>query len=141
MSLRLVEWLPAINAVLNATSGVLVGAGVWAIRARRRALHRLFMQSAVLVSCAFLACYLTRVALTGTHRYPGTGWARASYLAILVSHTSLAMITVPLVLLTLARAWRSRFDDHKRIARWTFPVWLYVSVTGVLVYLMLYRFV
>lgn len=135
------DWLPRINALLNATSGVLVATGIWAIRKQRRSLHRTCMQSAVLVSLVFLICYLARVALTGTHRYPGTGWARVSYLAILLSHTTLAMITVPLVLVTLGLALRSRFADHKRIARWTFPVWLYVSATGVLVYLMLYQFV
>jgi putative membrane protein len=90
-------------------------------------------------STIFLACYLTRVYLTGTHRYPGTGLMKAVYLAILLTHTILAMVTVPLVLRSLFLARRARFAEHRRIARYSLPVWLYVSVTGVVVYLMLYQ--
>ena len=130
--------LPSVDAALNATSGVLLVAGFVAIRAGRREVHRRFMLGAVATSVLFLASYLTRVWLTGTHRFPGGGPLRAAYLAILGSHTVLAAATVPLVLVTLTRALRGRFPSHRRIARWTLPVWLYVSVTGVTVYVLLY---
>jgi putative membrane protein len=137
--MTLVRVLPAINATLNAVSGVLLATGFWAIRRQRQGLHRACMQSAVAVSALFLACYTARVVLTGTHRYPGSGFGRAGYLVILFSHMSLAMLAVPLVLTTLFLARRSRFQVHRRVARWTFPVWLYVSVTGVVVYVLLYH--
>jgi len=138
----LAEALPTVNAVLNGTSGVLLALGFVAIRARRIAAHRALMLAAFGSSTLFLACYLTRVALTGTHRYPGTGAAKVVYLGVLVSHMLLAMAVVPLALRTLQLSLlKKRFDAHKRIARFTLPVWLYVSTTGVVVYLMLYRFV
>ena len=132
------EALPPVNAALNAASAVLVLGGFAAIRAGRRELHRRLMLAGLGASVLFLAGYLTRIALTGTHRFPGAGALRAAYLALLGSHTLLAAIAAPLVLVTLAAALRSRFDRHRRIARWTLPIWMYVSVTGVGVYLMLY---
>jgi putative membrane protein len=131
--------LPTVNALLNATSALLLFAGWRAIRNGNRDRHRNLMIAACASSTLFLATYLTRVALTGTHRFPGEGALKAAYLAVLGSHTVLAAITLPLVLRTLFLALRARFPEHRRIARWTFPVWMYVSVTGVLVYLMLYH--
>ncbi len=133
------EALPSVDAALNATSGVLAFLGFRAIRAGRRDRHRAYMLAAVGSSVLFLASYVTRMALTGTHRFPGGGALRATYLAILGSHTLLAALAAPLVLWTLSLALRTRFRDHRRIARWTLPVWLYVSVTGVVVYVMLYH--
>jgi putative membrane protein len=135
----LAETLPAVNAALNATSAVLLTLGFRAIRAGDRRRHRALMLGAVGTSVLFLASYLTRVALTGTHRFPGEGALRLAYLAVLGSHTVLAALTVPLVLRTLFLALGARFQAHRRIARVTLPIWLYVSVTGVLVYLMLYH--
>jgi putative membrane protein len=133
--------LPTVNAALNATSGVLLTAGFAAIRARRIELHRRLMLSAFASSTIFLVCYLIRVGLTGTHRYPGTGASQVVYLAILVSHMLLAVAVVPLALRTLHLSlFKREFDAHRRIGRVTLPVWLYVSVTGVVVYLMLYHF-
>jgi putative membrane protein len=131
--------LPTLNALLNACSAVLVFLGWRAIRGGRRALHRKLMLGACASSVLFLAGYLTRIALTGTHRFPGTGALRALYLAVLVSHTLLAAVTLPLVLRTLFLSLAERFSEHRRIARFTLPVWMYVSVTGVLVYVLLYR--
>lgn len=133
------ELLPRLNAVLNATSAVLLCIGFWAIRSQRRTLHRSCMQGAVAVSALFLVSYTARVLLTGTHRFQGAGWEKVAYLSILVSHMTLAMAALPLVLATLFLALRTRFTSHRRLARWTFPIWMYVSITGVLVYLMLYR--
>lgn len=131
--------LPAWNAALNATAAVLLVLGFRAIRAGRRERHQRLMVSAVAVSAVFLVSYLTRVALTGTHRFPGEGWPKAGYLALLLSHTVLAALCLPLVLGSLSLALRGHFPQHRRLARWTLPVWLYVSVTGVLVYLLLYQ--
>jgi putative membrane protein len=135
----LADALPTVNAALNGTSAVLLVLGWRAIRAGRRDAHRGLMLAAVACSTLFLASYLTRVALTGTHAFPGTGALRAAYLAILGSHTLLAAAAAPMVLRTLFLSLRERFPAHRRIARWTLPVWLYVSVTGVVVYVMLYR--
>lgn len=134
-----VEALPTVNASLNALSAALLLAGWRAIRAGRRERHRALMLSAVACSALFLASYLTRVALTGTHRFPGEGALRATYLAVLGTHTVLAAAALPMVLWALHLALRGRFEAHRRLARWTFPVWLYVSVTGVAVYVMLYH--
>jgi len=131
--------LPAWNAALNATSAVLLVSGFRAIRAGERARHQRLMVGAVAVSAVFLVSYLTRVALTGTHRFPGDGALRWLYLAILLSHTVLAMAAAPMALRTLFLGWKGRFADHRALARFTFPIWLYVSVTGVLVYLLLYQ--
>lgn len=134
------EVLPAINACLNATSGILVFSAWRAIKAKNVPLHKNLMLAACGSSTLFLAGYLTRVALAGVHRFPGDGTALKSfYLALLGSHTLLAVASLPLVLRTLYLGLNSRFVDHKQIARWTFPVWTYVSATGVLVYFMLYQ--
>ena len=138
-SSRLAELLPSVNAALNALSACLLVAGWRAIRAGRRDLHRALMLSACGSSTLFLVSYLTRVALTGAHRFPGTGALRAAYLAILTSHTLLAALTLPLVLRTLQLALGARLSDHRRWARVAFPVWIYVSVTGVAVYVLLYQ--
>ncbi len=131
--------LPALNAALNATSGVLVLLGWRAIRAQRKREHRNFMVAALSVSVAFLVSYLTYHALHGSTKFTGTGAMRTVYFTILVSHTILAAITVPLVVTTVTMARRQRFDRHRKWARVTLPIWLYVSVTGVLIYFMLYQ--
>ncbi len=131
--------LPGVNAALNALSAVLVVAGFVAIRRGRRDVHRALMLAAVASSVLFLAGYLTRVALTGMHRFPGQGLLRTAYLAVLGSHTLLAVVAAPLVIATLTLALRQRFGTHRRLARTTLPIWLYVSVTGVIVYVLLYR--
>ena len=128
-----------MNALLNTTSAVLLVLGWRAIRAGERERHRKLMLAACASSALFLATYLTRVALTGTHRFPGDGLLRGVYLVVLASHTVLAVATLPLVLRSLWLALGARFPDHRRIARFTLPVWLYVSVTGVVVYVMLYH--
>ena len=133
------EVLPAVNACLNATSALLLVAGFRAIRARRIATHQRFMVAAVATSAVFLACYLVRFYLTGTHRYPAEGWTRSVYLVVLGTHTVLAALVPFMVGRALWLAWKKRFPSHRRIARWLFPIWLYVSVTGVVVYLMLYH--
>jgi len=133
------EALPSINATLNGTSAVLLLVGYRALRAKRIPVHRFAMQAAFVTSTIFLVCYLTRVYLTGTHRFPGGGWMKAVYLSILFSHMVLAVVTVPLVLRTLYLARAARFAEHRKIAKFTFPVWMYVSVTGVIVYVMLYH--
>ena len=133
------EALPPLNALLNASSGVLLLLGWRAIRRGERERHRRLMIGAVGVSAVFLASYLTRVALTGTHRFPGDGWVRGLYLAILVSHTLLAAAVAPMALRALFLGVKGRFEAHRRIARVTFPAWLYVSVTGVAVYVLLYQ--
>ena len=130
--------LPAVNAGLNAVAGVLVVFGWIAIRRGRRDVHQRFMIAAVVASVLFLASYVTRVALTGMHRFPGAGALRAFYLAVIASHTLLAAVVAPLVLVTLTLGLRARFATHRRVARATAPIWLYVSATGVLVYVLLY---
>jgi uncharacterized membrane protein YozB (DUF420 family) len=137
--MTLAEILPPVNATLNATSAALLFVGWRAIRSKRVDLHRFAMQGAFVTSTIFLVCYLTRFYLTGSHRFPGDGWLKAVYLTILFSHMVLAVATVPLVLRTLFLARASRFVEHRKIARFTFPVWMYVSVTGVIVYVMLYH--
>jgi putative membrane protein len=127
-----------VNAALNATSAALLVAGWRAIRAGDRDRHRRRMLGAFLCSGLFLCGYLVRLALTGTHRFPGTGWPRTAYLALLGVHTVLAAAALPLVLVTLARALGERFEAHRRVARLTLPIWLTVSATGVLVYVGLY---
>jgi len=133
------ENLPHLNAFLNLTSFILLLAGYAAIRRRNEKLHVRLMLRAVIVSALFLASYVTYHYKVGHTTYPGTGLVRSIYLTILFSHISLAVLTVPLVLTTLALAFRKRFDRHKRWARWTLPIWLYVSITGVIVYVMLYH--
>jgi uncharacterized membrane protein YozB (DUF420 family) len=131
--------LPALNATLNSLAAVLLVCGWVAIRGRRIALHRACMLAAFATSAAFLASYLVYHYHVGSKPFPGTGAIRVVYLSILVTHILLAITIVPLSLVTLSRALASRFDKHRRIARVTLPIWLYVSVTGVIVYVMLYR--
>jgi uncharacterized membrane protein YozB (DUF420 family) len=136
---------PAINATLNGASAVLLLTGRRLIAQRKIQQHRAVMISAVITSSLFLACYLTYHALLQIYahgaitRFQGTGLSRPIYFSILLSHTILAVVTVPLVLITLNRGLNARFDKHRTIARWTFPIWLYVSVTGVVIYFMLYQ--
>ncbi|HLW55173.1 MAG TPA: DUF420 domain-containing protein [Candidatus Angelobacter sp.] len=130
---------PALNASLNGASAVLITTGRVLIGRKQVKLHRACMIAAVVTSSVFLGCYLYYHAHVGSVRFPGQGWVRPVYFALLLSHTILAATVVPLVLLSLGAGLRGRFDRHRRIARWTFPVWLYVSVTGVVVYVMLYR--
>jgi putative membrane protein len=131
--------LAPINALLNSTSTVLLLVGYVAVKSKKIAVHRASMVGAFLASCVFLVGYLTRFAMTGSHRFPDLGWVRTLYLTILISHMILAVVTVPLVVRTLFLAWRKRFDEHRKIARVTYPIWLYVSFTGVVVYVMLYH--
>ena len=136
--MTLVDALPSVNATLNATSACALFLGYWAIRTRRYALHWKFMAAAFTASSLFLVGYLTRFALTGVHNYQGP--FRTFYLVLLGTHTVLAIVALPLILRTMwLSAVRRRFPQHRRIALWTFPVWAYVSVTGVVVYWMLYR--
>jgi putative membrane protein len=130
---------PAINAALNATACVFLVLGFVAIRRKDVARHRAMMLAAFTTSSVFLVSYLIRFATTGAHRYPGDGLDKIFYLAILFSHMILAALLVPLVLRALFLGWKQRFADHKRVAKWTWPIWMYVSVTGVVVYLMLYH--
>lgn len=131
--------LPHVNAVLNAAAAALLVAGFILIRMRMPAAHAVAMAAAFLVSSLFLVSYLVYHRFAGDTRFSGAGWLRAFYFVLLISHVSLAVATVPLVLLTLRRAFRSDFQGHLKIARWTFPIWLYVSVSGLVVYLFLYQ--
>jgi putative membrane protein len=135
----MIPYLPAVDATLNAASAVLLACGFFFIRRKNVRAHKACMLSALATSVLFLACYLTYHYFHGVTRFPGHGLLRSFYLTLLGSHTVLAMVVVPLVLTTLYRAWRQRFDQHRRIARWTLPLWLYVSLTGVAVYWMLYH--
>jgi uncharacterized membrane protein YozB (DUF420 family) len=134
-----VSALPALNAALNATCAVLLAVGWVAIRRRRVALHRACMLAACFVSALFLVSYVTYHYLAGSRPFGGQGWIRAAYFPILVSHVVLAAAMVPFVLTTVYRALAGQFERHVPIARKTLPVWLYVSVTGVVVYLLLYH--
>ena len=131
--------LPAVNAALNALSATLLLCGFRFIRRKQITAHKRCMLGAVTASVLFLISYVTYHYSAGTTRFPHQGWLRALYFTILISHTILAVTVVPLVLSTLIRALRGQFDRHRRIARWTLPIWLYVSITGVVVYLMLYH--
>ena len=132
--------LPLLNACLNATSAALLTGGWLFIRRRRVTAHKACMVSALVVSTLFLVSYVTYHSLVGSRPFGGQGWIRLVYFPLLVSHIVLAAVIVPLALTTDNHALRARFDRHVRIARWKLPLWLYVSVTGVLVYWMLYRF-
>ena len=134
-----IAYLPHLNACLNATSAILLFSGWRFIKAHNVAAHRACQIAALLVSLLFLVSYLTYHYNHGTTRFQGTGLARPIYFTILTSHTILAIVIVPLVALTFFRAVRADFARHRRIARITLPLWLYVSVTGVIVYLMLYQ--
>lgn len=131
--------LPTVNACLNGASALLLLAGLAFVKTRRIAAHKACMLAALTTSTIFLASYLTYHFQVGTTTFAGTGAVKYFYFALLASHTLLAILVLPLALLTVSRAFRGDFERHKRIARWTFPVWLYVSVTGVLVYFMLYH--
>jgi putative membrane protein len=131
--------LAAVNASLNGTAAVLLLCGWLAVRSGRRRLHGWLMGSAFVVSTVFLVSYLVRVYISRTHHYPGSSGWRLVYLAVLSSHMLLAAATPPLAIRTLYLALRRRFDEHRRLVRFTLPVWMYVSVTGVAVYLLLYH--
>ncbi len=131
--------LPTVNASLNSVSTLLLGAGYYFIRNGDKQRHRACMIAAFCTSAVFLACYLVYHYQAGSVGFQGQGWIRPVYFTILISHIILAAAIVPLVLLTLYRAWKEQFDRHRRIAKWTWPIWMYVSVTGVIVYLMLYH--
>ena len=134
-----ISYLPHLNACLNGTSAILLFSGYRFIRAGNVAAHRACQISALAVSILFLSSYLTYHFNHGTTRFQGTGLARIFYFTVLTSHTILAIVIVPLVVLTFYRAFRNDFARHRRIARITLPLWLYVSITGVIVYLMLYQ--
>lgn len=134
-----IEDLPTVNAILNAISAILLTIGYGFIRAGKWRTHKKIMLSAFGVSVLFLISYVIYHSVTGDTRFQGQGWIRPVYFTILISHIILAAVIVPMALITLFRALRERFDKHRKIARWTFPIWLYVSVTGVIVYMMLYH--
>jgi len=129
----------ALNASLNGLSAVLLAGGYAAIRAGKVAVHKRFMISAFGVSTAFLISYLAYHYRVGHVAFHGQGWIRPVYFTLLITHTVLAAVIVPMIIVTLRRAWLQRFDKHRIIARWTLPLWFYVSVTGVIVYLMVYQ--
>ena len=131
--------LATVNAGLNATAAVLIGAGFYFIKQKNIAAHKACMVAAMIVSAAFLTSYLIYHYNVGTVRFTKQGWIRNVYFPLLLTHTVLAVVVLPMVLRTFFLGWKSRFSNHVRIAKWTFPVWMYVSVTGVIVYLMLYR--
>jgi uncharacterized membrane protein YozB (DUF420 family) len=137
--------LPIVNACLNGLSAVLLGCGYYYIRRKDQAAHRKCMIGAFVSSVLFLVCYLTYHTYLAYYLHQGPtvfrdpAWFRPIYLAILLTHTLLAIVIVPMAIMTLSRALRGRFDRHRKIARWTWPLWMYVSVTGVLIYLLLYQ--
>jgi uncharacterized membrane protein YozB (DUF420 family) len=135
------DWslFPALNATLNGASAVLITTGHALLRRKKISQHRACMIAAVVTSSLFLTSYLYYHAHVGSVRFPGQGWVRPAYFTLLISHTVLAAAVVPLVLLSLIAGLRGRFERHRRVARWAYPIWLYVSVTGVVVYVMLYR--
>ena len=133
------SFLPTLNALLNSTSAVLLVTGYFFIRRKRVAAHKACMVSAFVVSALFLASYVYYHVHHGSTPFPGRGWVRGVYFAILIPHVILAASILPLALVTLYRAWKGDFERHRRLARWTLPLWLFVSVTGVVVYWMLYR--
>ena len=132
--------LPTVNATLNACSGVLLALGYRYIRQRRVREHRACMLAAFVVSILFLVSYVTYHAQAGSKPFPGDGWIRAVYFSVLIPHVILAAAILPLAIVTLRRGLRGDVPRHRRIARWTLPLWLYVSVTGVIVYVMLYHY-
>lgn len=131
---------PALNATLNGISAILLACGYAAIRSGKINLHKKFMVSAFAVSCAFLVSYVIyHIRIRQVIHFQGQGWIRPVYFTLLTSHTILAIVIVPLILITLRQAWLQKFDKHRVIARWTLPLWFYVSVTGVVVYFMVYQ--
>src|SRR5919198_32483 len=131
--------LPAVNASLNAISGVLLVIGYALMRARRIDLHRRVMIAAFATSSLFLVCYIVYHAQVGSVRFTRQGFVRPLYFTILISHVTLAAAVLPLAIVTLSRGLKSRYRSHRAVARWTWPIWMYVSVTGVLVYVLLYQ--
>jgi len=131
--------LPAVNASLNALSGLLLLTGYAFIRARRIELHRRCMIAAFVTSALFLVCYVVYHAQVGSVRFTRQGFVRPLYFGILITHVTLAAAVLPLAIVTLSRGLGRRYAHHRRIARWTLPIWMYVSVTGVLVYVLLYQ--
>ncbi len=134
-----VSQLPALNAVLNGSAALLLAAGWWAIKARRARIHARLMGAAFALSALFLVSYLTYHALHGHTVFTAQGWIRPVYFAILLTHVVLAAVVAPAAIWALRLAWTGRFDRHRRVTRWLLPVWLYVSVTGVVIYLILYH--
>ncbi|HEX4544338.1 MAG TPA: DUF420 domain-containing protein [Candidatus Acidoferrum sp.] len=131
---------PALNASLNGLSAILLAAGYAAIRAGKKDIHKIFMVSAFAVSTLFLISYVDyHIRVGKAVLFTGQGWIRPVYFTLLISHIVLAAVIVPMILVTLRRAWLERFDKHRIIARWTLPLWFYVSVTGVIVYVMVYH--
>lgn len=131
--------LPLVNASLNTLTTVLLVTGYIQIKRGRQQAHGLFMAAAFVTSSLFLVCYLVHKFTVGPTRFTGEGWIRPVYFTLLLTHTVLAVVNLPLILRTIYLAVKGRYEEHRRLARWTFPVWMYVSVTGVLVYLFLYR--
>ncbi|MGH9257158.1 MAG: DUF420 domain-containing protein [Vicinamibacterales bacterium] len=131
--------LPALNAILNGTAATFLTVGYIQIRRGRTELHKRCMLAALVTSALFLISYVVYHLNAGSRPFPGTGMARVAYFAILVTHVVLAAVILPLALMTAARGLRAQYDRHVRIARWTLPLWIYVSVTGVVIYLMLYQ--
>ena len=138
--MNVIDALPSFNAFLNATAATLLVIGYRAVK-KNVSLHRKAMQGAFATSAIFLASYLVRTYLTGTHRFPGDGWLKVTYLVVLFSHMILAVVMLPFIFRTMFLAQRSRFQEHRKVAKWTLPMWIYASVTGVLVYFMLYHLV
>jgi putative membrane protein len=131
--------LPALNAILNASAAVFLSVGYMQIRRGRIEVHKRFMLAALTTSALFLISYVVYHANTGSRPFPGDGGVRMVYFAILITHVVLAAVILPLALITASRGLRAQYDRHVRIARWTLPLWIYVSVTGVVIYLMLYQ--
>ena len=136
----MIEILPTVNATLNATAAVLLVWGFVLIRGKRIAQHRRVMKTAFATSCLFLVCYVVYHLRVGSVKFQHTGAIRTVYFSILITHTVLAATVPVLATITLRRGLAARYDKHRKIARWTLPIWLYVSVTGVVVYVMLYHF-
>src|SRR5262245_45799027 len=134
-----VHALPAVNATLNAISGILLLVAYALIRARRIEQHRKVMLAAFATSSLFLVCYVVYHAQVGSVRFTRQGFVRPLYFTILITHVTLAAAVLPMAIVTLSRGLKARYSQHRRIARWTLPIWLYVSVTGVLVYVLLYQ--
>lgn len=131
--------LPLVNAILNSITTVLLVSGFAAIKSGKEDLHRKIMSAALVTSALFLVGYLTHKFTVGPTRFTGEGGIRSLYFFILITHTILAIVNLPMIIWAVSLAIRGRFERHKKVARWTFPIWLYVSVTGVLVYLFLYQ--
>ena len=132
-------YFPALNATLNGTSALLLLSGRLLIARKRIAAHRACMIAAMSASAIFLICYLIFHFEVGNIRFLGQGWSRPVYFSILITHVTLAIVIVPLAILTLSRGLKARYPQHRAIARWTWPLWMYVSITGVIVYFMLYQ--